>query len=310
MGVISQCCLSAAYGQDVEKKNKFLDNLCLKINGKLGGSNVELGGRLPHFTERDLVMFIGADVNHPAAGDNTSSSIAAVVGTVNWPAANRYVARIEPQECRSERIQKFAAMCMDLVNTFSELNKGRIPDKIVVFRDGVGEGQFDMVLTKEIDDLKRAIGTVGWVPKFTVVLAQKRHHTRFFRSSRRGNMLRTVNMLPGTVVDSVIVNPFRSNFFLCSHDGSRGTSKPVHYLVLRDENNFPSSDLQKLIYHLCFTNARCTKPVSLVPPVYYADRVATRGRVYYNAAKEESDANPLENCCKLHKDIKNTMFFI
>jgi eukaryotic translation initiation factor 2C len=49
-----------------------LSNLCLKINVKLGGVN-------SIFSEP--VIFLGADVTHPPAGDNKKPSIAAVVGT-------------------------------------------------------------------------------------------------------------------------------------------------------------------------------------------------------------------------------------
>lgn len=123
---------------------------------KLGGSNVELNERFPHFADEDYVMFIGADVNHPTARNSTSPSIAAVVGTINWPAANHYAARVQPQDHRKEKIMNFGSICRDLVSTYAQRNKVR-PKKIVVFRDGVSEGQFDMVLNEELLDLKQAI---------------------------------------------------------------------------------------------------------------------------------------------------------
>ncbi|KAI5332229.1 hypothetical protein L3X38_022358 [Prunus dulcis] len=86
---------------------------------------------------------------------------------------------------------------------------------------------------------------------------------------------------------------------------------------------------KKLIYDLCFTFARCTKPVSLVPPVYYADLVAYRGRLYHESMEGQSPASasssssssssassPLsvasleKRFYKLHADLENTMFFI
>ncbi|KAK1402827.1 hypothetical protein POM88_002432 [Heracleum sosnowskyi] len=49
-----------------------------------------------------------------------------------------------------------------------------------------------------------------------------------------------------------------------------GTSRPAHYHVLWDENNFTADGIQSLTNNLCYTYARCTRSVSVVPPAYYA----------------------------------------
>ncbi|KAL7194293.1 hypothetical protein ACSBR1_034665 [Camellia fascicularis] len=322
IGVLTQCCL---VGNANKGNDQYLANLALKINGKIGGSNVELNGPLPGFEGDEHVMFVGADVNHPGAFNASCPSIAAVVATINWPAANRYAARVCPQEHRKEKILNFGAMCLDLVNTYARLNKVK-PKKIVVFRDVVSESQFDMVLNEELQDLKNAIYEGNYRPTITLVVTQKRHHTRLFLENEREGGA-SGNMPPGTVVDTTIVHPFEFDFYLCSHYGNLGTSKPTHYYVLWDEHNFTSDKLQKLIYDLCFTFARCTKPVSLVPPVYYADLVAYRGRLFQEVLNElqsppsvpssSASSSALipavslnERFYTLHRDLQNVMFFI
>ncbi|KAJ6676320.1 TRANSLATION INITIATION FACTOR 2C putative-RELATED [Salix viminalis] len=291
VGIVTQCCLSDRAN---EGKDQYIANLVLKINAKLGGSNTELSDKLPYFGNENHVMFIGADVNHPGAQNTTSPSIAAVVGTINWPAANRYAARVRPQYHRKEQILNFGDMCLELVECYSRLNKVK-PEKIVIFRDGVSEGQFDMVRNEELMDIMKA---------FKVDQLHPNHNTHC------------------TVVDTTIVHPFEYDFYLCSHYGSLGTSKPTHYYVLWDEHGLSSDDLQKLIYNMCFTFARCTKPVSLVPPVYYADLVAYRGSLYHEAVMEgqppssrtssslSAAASLEERFFKLHADLENIMFFV
>jgi hypothetical protein len=43
----------------------------------------------------------------------------------------------------------------------------------------------------------------------------------------------------------------------------QGTSRPAHYHVLWDENNFTADALQSLTDNLCYTYARCTRSVSI-----------------------------------------------
>ncbi|CAN6292057.1 unnamed protein product, partial [Urochloa humidicola] len=75
-------------------------------------------------------------------------------------------------------------------------------------------------------------------------------------------------------------HPSQFDFYLCSHSGIQGTSRPAHYHVLFDENGFSADALQTLTYNLCYTYARCTRSVSIVPPAYYAHLAAFRARYY------------------------------
>lgn len=47
-----------------------------------------------------------------------------------------------------------------------------------------------------------------------------------------------------------------------------GTSRPAHYSVLFDENNFTPDSLQALSFALCHVYARSTRSVSIPAPVY------------------------------------------
>lgn len=52
---------------------------------------------------------------------------------------------------------------------------------------------------------------------------------------------------------STIYNLKRSNFWFCLLSIKQGTSRPTHYHVLYDENNFPADALQILTNNLCYT---------------------------------------------------------
>ena len=77
-----------------------------------------------------------------------------------------------------------------------------------------------------------------------------------------------------------ITHPTEYDFYLCSHAGIQGTSRPSHYHVLWDDNNFSADELQALTYQLCHTYVRCTRSVSIPAPAYYAHLVAFRARYH------------------------------
>lgn len=324
LGIMTQCCLTFHVNNN-QKKGRYLANLALKINAKLGGTNVELFDVLPRMKNCPF-MFIGADVNHPAGSNTNSPSISAVVATLDCSQASRYAASVRAQPHRVERIVHLGDMCKELVEMYSRSN-GVKPEKIIYFRDGVSDGQFDMVLNEELQHLKAATESDHYSPTITVVVAQKRHHTRLFpRDDEKPWNTSTGNVPPGTVVDTGIVDQSTFNFYLCSHYGRLGTSKPTHYYVLHDDNGFTSDELQRLIYNLCFTFARCTRPVSLVTPVYYADLMAYRGRLYYEGmANLRSPASTTSSTSsssstpasfdhvilpKLHRNVQDKMVFL
>ncbi|ORZ13829.1 Piwi domain-domain-containing protein [Lobosporangium transversale] len=276
LGVASQCLQSKQVGNP---RRQYCANVCLKINVKLGGANVELApGTFPILTTRPIIIF-GADVSHPQPGDDVRPSIATLVGSMDSKAA-RYAAAVRIQTARTETIADLSDMVMELLKTFYQ-SCGEKPERILFFRDGVSEGQFAEVLKIEVPAIRAACQRleISYMPAITFIVVQKRHRTRFF-PMKASDGDRSGNCLAGTVVDTGIVHPFEFDFYLQSQSGLLGTSRPVHYHVLLDNSNFTADELQDLSFKLCHLYARSTRAVSLVPPVYYAHIIGTRVRYH------------------------------
>jgi eukaryotic translation initiation factor 2C len=304
LGIVSQCCLT----KHVFRMNRqYLANVALKINVKVGGRNTVLldaiSRRIPLVSDIPTIIF-GADVTHPHPGEDSSPSIAAVVASQDWPEVTKYAGLVCAQEHRQELIQDLfkswqdpvrgpvtGGMIRELLISFRRAT-GHKPLRIIFYRDGVSEGQFYQVLLYELDAIRKACNSLepNYQPPVTFVVVQKRHHTRLFANNHadKRSVDKSGNILAGTVVDSKICHPTEFDFYLCSHAGIQGTSRPAHYHVLWDENNFSADGLQSLTNNLCYTYARCTRSVSIVPPAYYAHLAAFRARFYMETETSDS----------------------
>ena len=260
-GVVTQCFLKDTVFKNKEVNKMSIGNICLKINAKLGGINHVLSAKSKPAVLKRPVMVMGADVSHPAPESRGSKpSIAAVVASVD-PRASRYEVEVRVQDGaqNEEVIHDMKNVTKNLLMKFHAENKGRKPEKLVMYRDGVSEGQFLTVLASELVAIRQACKELedGYQPQVTYVVVQKRHNTRFFPSDN--NKYKNGNALAGTVVDQGINHPTEGDFYLLSHEGIQGTSRPCHYHVLWDDNDFTADELETLSYYLCHLYSRCTR---------------------------------------------------
>lgn len=198
--------------------------------------------------------------------------------------AFEYNMRWRLQGPRIEIIEDFESIIYEQIKLYNEKN-GYLPEKLIYYRDGVSEGQFQQVMGSEKVAMDRACKRFGDAyakkVKLTIIIVQKRHHTRFFpgnsgigKDDRRNN-----NVPAGTIVDTEITHPNENHFYLVSHQSIQGVAKPTKYCILLDESNFSIDDIQGFSYNLCHLFTRCNRAVSYPAPTYYAHLAAFRGRV-------------------------------
>lgn len=320
LGMATQC----VQAKNVNKTSpQTLSNLCLKINVKLGGINSILVPSIRPKVFNEPVIFMGADVTHPPAGDNKKPSIAAVVGSMDAH-PSRYAATVRVQQHRQEIIQELSSMVRELLLMFYKSTGGYKPHRLIMYRDGVSEGQFIHVLQHELTAVREACIKLeaDYKPGITFIIVQKRHHTRLFCADKKEQSGKSGNIPAGTTVDIGITHPTEFDFYLCSHQGIQGTSRPSHYHVLWDDNHFDADELQCLTYQLCHTYVRCTRSVSIPAPAYYAHLVAFRARYHLVEKEHDSGEGSHQSGCSedrtpgamaraitVHADTKKVMYF-
>ncbi|KLO14205.1 Piwi-domain-containing protein [Schizopora paradoxa] len=293
-GVPTQC----VKGSKMARANdQYLKNLCLKINAKLGGVNLTPVGPDIQWFQRSKAMVIGIDVTHPGPGAQ-KPSMAGLVVSIDKN-ASKYIATTSIQPPRVEIVQNLTAMLMNVIPVFNSYRKaikeGDIwPEHLIIFRDGVSEGELHSVVDREFSQVKGR-GMPANKPKITFIVVGKRHHIRF-APSMRDTADKSGNCPAGFIVDDKITSPGIFDFYLQSQGGLLGTSRPSHYIVVKDENNFTSDQnslglkylhlnrLQAFCFTLCHTYARATRSVSIPAPVYYADIVCERVDYHFHSS--------------------------
>lgn len=295
-GVHTICVVASKFAKE-KGQPMYFANVALKFNLKLGGVNQLVDpGRLGIINE-DKTMVVGIDVTHPSPGSASNApSVAGMVASIDkwlgqWPAALRI------QESRKEMVSDLDNMLKSRLELWRKLGKHKVyPENLLIYRDGVSEGQYDLVLQNELPLLRKACedlyppaDTKKGLPNITIIIFGKRHHTRFYPTAAN-DADRSSNPKNGTVVDRGVTEANNWDFFMQAHTALQGTARPAHYYIVLDEiftkrkaqppNQNVADVLEDLTHSMYYLCGRATKAVSICPPAYYADIICERARCY------------------------------
>ena len=223
-GIHSVCCVE----KKLSRGPQYYANIALKFNLKGGGVNQLLPDQNLGFLGQKRTMVIGIDVTHPAPKSmKETPSIAGVVASVDrsygqWPGS------IRCQKSRQEIVEDLDIMIKERLDLWSQKNK-RLPERLLVYRDGVSEGQYQIVLEKELAQIRKACDELygdDAQPKITIIVVGKRHHIRFYPTKKEdADMTKwgRGNPKSGTVVDRGVTMERGHDFFLQAHSCLTGT---------------------------------------------------------------------------------------
>jgi eukaryotic translation initiation factor 2C len=178
----------------------------------------------------------------------------AVVGSTDGM-LGQYAAYISSTMARDEPVNDLDTAVGAVLDTFCQRNNGKMPKRIIVYRDGVADNQFHEILEKELGAYKNALNHRGYneeAVQIAMVICQKRHQARLVYDSKEHGFL---NPCVGLCVDArmykdrdptkknsdendpigSISSPGMNEFYLNSHAAVLGTSKPCKYTLIYDE---------------------------------------------------------------------------
>lgn len=252
----------------------LVGNLALKFCAKAGGQAWSVDQKALKLVDRDT-MVVGIDVTHPSPDSQSKApSIAAIVSSHD-PNLSAWTADVRIQTSRAEMVEGLTELMKGRLEVFRRKSGGKLPTKILIYRDGVSEGQFKLVLNTEFPSIVKAFealyGAKTKHPKVSIIVSistaiifspllttyqivGKRHHTRFYPTARehadinqRDSSKGSYNTVPGTVVDRHVTGYGDKawDFYLQPHKALQGTARPAHYIVIKNEMGFSAVDIEK-----------------------------------------------------------------
>ena len=245
VGLLNICVVASKFAK--EKNDQYFANVALKFNLKLGGRNQYLDNKKLGIIPEGKTMVVGIDVTHPSPGSASNApSVAGIVASVDqwlaqWPADLRI------QTARQEMVADLGSMLKSRLWLWAKNNKSTYPENILIYRDGVSEGQYNIVLDQELPQLRKACGEIypagdnkEGIPRMSIIVVGKRHHTRFY-PTRKEDADRSSNPQNGTIVDRGVTEARNWDYFLQAHTAIQGTARPAHYYIVLVWRQGPAS---------------------------------------------------------------------
>uniref|UniRef100_A0A8C6EKY9 Piwi like RNA-mediated silencing 3 n=1 Tax=Microcebus murinus TaxID=30608 RepID=A0A8C6EKY9_MICMU len=237
------------------------DKLAQQMICKMGGAlwKVDTGVK--------KTMFVGIDCFHDTV--NRQKSIAGFVASTN-DELTKWYSRCVIQEAGEEIVNGLTECVAAALKVWCKNEPSR-PHSVIVYRDGVGDGQLSALLAQEIPQMLAGLNDNSCPDSLlTFIVVKKRINTRFFAVSQDS----LDNPESGTVIDVELTRKEWYDFFIVSQSAPEGTVTPTHYNVIYDKVCLSPDTVQRLTYSLCRMYYNCEGFIRVPAPCHYAHKLA------------------------------------
>lgn len=243
------------------KLKAVAQKIIIQINCKLGGEIWTVNVPLKN------LMVVGVDVHHDTS--KTRQSVMGFVASLN-SSLTRWYSRVTFQTPTEELICGFRVCMLAALQKYYEVNHN-LPEKIVVYRDGVSEGQLKVVEEYEVPQILKCFENFpDYEPKLVFIVVQKRISTVLYSWSAN-----TFGRAPpGTVLDHTLTSRKWVDFFLMAHTIRQGCGFPTHYVSLYNTANLSPDHLQRLTFKMCHLYWNWPGTIRVPAPCKYAHKLA------------------------------------
>ncbi|KIX03285.1 uncharacterized protein Z518_06837 [Rhinocladiella mackenziei CBS 650.93] len=326
-GLLNVCVIASKFKR---ANGQYRANVALKFNLKLGGCNQSLQPPKLGILSDGKTMVVGLDVTHPSPGSlSMAPSVVGIVASINesfgqWPAD------LSIQTGRQEMVAGLKSLMKGRLKLWSKHNHDDYSKNILLYRDGVSEGQYNLVLDQELPEIRAAcrdlyppkmtgqgLPRISWqATQYTFLPDQARTsgslHKYFQRD--RGRSWRHPGPPLGLLPPSARYSPRNSETGALLHRLRRDL--PGRKCATTFKN--VADVLEDLTHNLCYLFGRATKAVSICPPAYCVDLVCERARCYlgkiFNPSSMTSSTGSVAgvdaSLVNIHPIVRDSMFYI
>ncbi|KAK5606868.1 Piwi-like protein 1 [Crenichthys baileyi] len=237
---------------------KIALQMACKIGGELWSVEIPL----------KQLMVVGIDCYHDTSAGKRS--IGALVASLN-PTMSRWYSKCVLQHKGQELMDGLKMALTGALKDYLKFNNC-LPSRIIVYRDGVGDGQLHSIVNYEVTQMMDSIKSMGldYEPKLSVVVVKKRISSRFF--TMIGDKF--TNPPPGTVIDTEVTRPEWYDFYIVSQSVRSGSVSPTHYNVIYDTSGLKPDHMQRLTYKLCHLYYNWQGIIRVPAPCQYGHKLA------------------------------------
>ncbi|KAF7287303.1 hypothetical protein GWI33_001668 [Rhynchophorus ferrugineus] len=255
-----------------DKLNSITLKIALQINCKLGGSLWTV-----RFPFRGW-MVCGIDVYH----GTQNQSVCGFVCNVNEHFTRWFSSAI----FQSKELGDFYQIAFTRALEEYKSHCAAYPSKIIIIRDGVGDGQLDYCKQYELRQFENVLKSFDIEATICFIVVQKRINTRLFAENAK-------NPPPGTIVDHTITRKYLYDFFMVAQNVRHATVNPTHYIVLHNSSQLKPDHIQKLCYKLCHMYYNWPGTIKVPAPCQYAHKCAAMVGQFVKTQPSSELANKL-----------------
>ncbi len=164
-------------------------------------------------------------------------------------------------------------MVLECVHEFVVFNKGKLPKRILYYRDGVGDTMMDLVMNHELVKIQTGLETKYGAekPKITFIVVTKRISDKILNGTVGTGV---INPKSGTIVSAPEVTKNALEFFMIAQNVTEGTATPTRYQVLLNECGYNADVLHEMTFFQTFNYYGWSGSVKVPAVCQYAHKLA------------------------------------